>query len=209
MTTFYIIRHGESEANVKKIVQGNGVGNTSLTEKGKEQAKALGDLVKNVHFDYVYSSDLLRAIQTAKIIAIEYNLEVYPDKRLRERSQGKFEGMPVKEFLDLYTSENWDPLTDEQKFAHKLDPTQENFIESNTRFTQAITEYARKYPGKTILVVTHGGIIRGLLISHKYGDFDKVGGIINCGYVKAESDGKEIQIKEVYGLKTWEEKRTT
>jgi probable phosphoglycerate mutase len=204
-TTFYIVRHGESEYNLKKLVQGSGTGDTTLTEKGKKQASEVAEMLNQINFDAIFSSHLKRALQTAEIIARTKNLSVQTDERLRERSQGKYENMPMEEFLNFYTENNWGILSNKEKFEHKLHESQENFKESNERFKDALSDLAKKHPGQTILIVTHGNLIRGLLIEQNYGDFDKVGGIVNCGYVEVESDGKNVTIKNVIGLKTWKE----
>lgn len=207
ITTFYIIRHGESEANVKPIVQGQGmgIGNTPLTEKGREQAKELSETLSDIHFDAIFSSDAIRAKQTADIIAKPRDMNVHTEQALRERSFGKYEGMPFSEFLEKYT--NFDLLTDEEKFEYKIDENEESFAEAYKRFSHALFQIAENNPGETVLIVTHGGMIRGLLIKNGYGDFDQVGGIENCGYVKVTSDGSDFQIVEVHGLKPWKEKR--
>lgn len=205
LTTFYIVRHGESEANVQKIFQGQKI-NTPLTDKGKEQAKKLADELRNVQIDVVISSDLTRAHQTAEIIANSKNLQVRLDIRFRERSMEKYDGMKTHDFLKLYTEENWRCLSDEEKLSHKLDPTDENFNEIYNRFIDGLQELALTYKNKTILIVSHGGVIRGFLIKNGYGNFEDVGGIENTGYIKIKSNGKNFDVEEVKGLKTWKEK---
>jgi broad specificity phosphatase PhoE len=79
----FMIRHGESTANAEKI---HGQFNDELTEKGKEQAKA----VTSIQCDKVYSSDVVRALETAKIIFPDR--EIIIDKRLRERDNGELGG---------------------------------------------------------------------------------------------------------------------
>ncbi len=209
MTKFYVVRHGESEYNIRRLIQGSGTGENRLTEKGKKQAKELAALLKDISIDLLYSSHIKRAFETAEIIGKEHALPVNIDERLRERSQGTYEDMPVDEFNKLYTEKNWAVLSEEEKFNHKLNPSQESFTESNNRFTEVLLELAKKNPNKTILIVTHGGIIRGLLIKHKFGNFKQIGGIENCGYVKISSDGNTFTVEDIVGLKTWDEKYPT
>lgn len=207
LTTFYIVRHGESEANVQKIFQGQKI-NTPLTEKGQSQAKKLAEELENVQIDIVISSDLTRAHQTAEIIAQSKKLPVRMDVRFRERSMEKYDGMKTRDFLKLYTYDNWHHLSDEEKLNHKLDPTDENFNEIYKRFIDGLQELAYTYPNKTILIVSHGGVIRGFLIKNGYGNFEDVGGIENTGYIKIKSNGVNFDIEEVKGLKTWKEKHS-
>ena len=66
MTTLYLTRHGETEENAKRILQG--LLQTKLTKKGIEQAFMLKEKLKNIHFDAILCSDLIRAIDTATIV---------------------------------------------------------------------------------------------------------------------------------------------
>ncbi len=90
-----ITRHGETKENVKGIVQGHLHGN--LTEKGIHQAEKLALRLKNEKIDHIYSSDLRRAADTAKLIA-----KYHPDtplefvKELREKTKVVFKGKLVK-----------------------------------------------------------------------------------------------------------------
>jgi probable phosphoglycerate mutase len=199
MITFYIVRHGESEGNIQNVVQGHI--ETHLTTKGKEQAKALALKLKNKSFDAIYSSSSLRAKETAEIIASIINVSVNTSDLLKERTQGKFEGMKTDDFLNLYTE--WDTLSHEEKLAHKFHETQESFYDAMDRFVPFLKEVAKKHQDQTVLIVTHGGIIRGFLITQRYGDFDSIGGIENCGYIQVNYDNKDFRIKKTYGLKTW------
>lgn len=202
-TIFYIVRHGESEWNAKGLVQGYAKGNSPLTVKGRKQAQDLAFLLKNIHFDLIVSSNAKRAQQTAHVLAESLSLTVKIDSQLRERSFGKYEGMPVNEFLSLY--KDFKSLTPEEKFHYKLDENEESFAEGYARFSKTLLEINEQYPGKTVLIVTHGGMIRGLLIKNGYGDFNKVGDMDNCGYVKVLSNGKTFKIIAVAGLKSWNE----
>ena len=85
----YIVRHGQTDCNDKKIVQG--WLNSELNEFGIQQAKNVADELEGVLFDIIYSSDLNRAYNTAKIIAENlpnYSGEIKTDSRLRERCLG-------------------------------------------------------------------------------------------------------------------------
>lgn len=84
----YLIRHGQSEANLKKIH--GGWLDAPLTERGRAEAKSAGKLLKDVAFDKVYTSDLIRAIQTAEIALPEYKKMQLP--QLREICLGDLEG---------------------------------------------------------------------------------------------------------------------
>lgn len=84
--TFYIVRHGETEWNVKGLVQGHT--DIPLTKKGKRQARQLAKKLSRINFNAVFSSDLLRAKQTAQLIALEKKIAVKTTQALREETDG-------------------------------------------------------------------------------------------------------------------------
>jgi broad specificity phosphatase PhoE len=194
-TTFYIIRHGETEWNVARRVQGQT--DIPLSSEGKQQAMELAGELRHIKFDHVFSSDLFRARETAEIIAIERKMIVNTEKLLRERYFGKYEGMHAEEFFALYT--NWEKLTEKQRWEHKLGD-EESVAEANIRLMLFLREAALACPGKTILIVCHSGLMRGLLIKLAYKTFDTVKGFSNCGYIKLESDGIDFFVNGVSGL---------
>ena len=93
--TIYLVRHGETEWNEKKLIQG--YSDIPLNKKGELQAKQLGQEFNNIYFDAVFSSDLLRAKNSAEIIILEKKLTVATTKVLRERFFGRFEGSSLNE----------------------------------------------------------------------------------------------------------------
>ena len=99
--TFYIVRHGETNWNILGKTQGHG--NSSLTQKGKEQALTLANSMKKYPIDYIYTSDLGRAIETADIIANELNLETKQTSSLREMGFGVWEGLLIDEIKETYS----------------------------------------------------------------------------------------------------------
>lgn len=112
--TFYIVRHGETELNVKGLLQG--IQDSALTPLGEKQAKVLAIELRNVDFDLIFSSDLLRAKRTAEIIALERNLAVKTSELLRERQFGKFEGRPREELAVF--DQVFEKLSDKEKYKH-------------------------------------------------------------------------------------------
>jgi phosphoserine phosphatase len=198
-TTFYIVRHGQTEWNVIDIIQGHK--DSPLTEKGINDAKDTAIKFKNIKFDLIFSSDLLRAKRTAEIIALEHKLEVQTNKLLRERKFGQLEGKSKKEF------ENWtkvfEELTDEERFVYKSSPDIESDEEIVNRLITFMREIAMANPNKNILAVSHGGIMRILLIHLGFASYKSVGrgAIRNGGFIKIQSDGVEFEIIEISGIK--------
>lgn len=93
----YVIRHGESETNLSKTW--TGWNDVALTEKGRQDAAKAGEILKSVTFDKIYSSDLSRAIHTAKIAVP--GCEPLTTPLLREINVGDLKGNPI----DIVTAE--------------------------------------------------------------------------------------------------------
>ncbi len=200
--TLYIVRHGETEMNVKKVLQGHL--DSALTKLGEEQARIRGNSLSHINFDAVFSSDLLRAKLTAEIILLEKKMAVTTKKMLRERSFGSFEGMTFDNFHKTLEKEfaDYDKLSEQEKFRqtpHSEIESDENIV---SRFITLLREIAVFYTGKTVLVVSHGGAMRALLIHLGFGTSLEVdfGSVHNLGYVKIESDGVDFVIKKTDGI---------
>jgi len=90
MKKLILVRHGETEENKTNIVQGHKYG--TLSDLGKEQAKKVAEKLKSEDIGAIYSSDLSRAMNTAKEIHKFHNVDLISDEGLRERNLGCFEG---------------------------------------------------------------------------------------------------------------------
>ncbi|MFH0873933.1 MAG: histidine phosphatase family protein [Candidatus Komeilibacteria bacterium] len=145
--TFYLIRHGQTEHNVKNITQGHS--DSPLTAEGIRQAIELGQRLKSVKFDAVFSSDLLRAKRTAELITLERHLEVKTRHLLRERSYGRFEGKDWTEYhlLAQEMIKKMASLSAEEKWKFKYAPDIESNHELISRFITCLREIALAYPG--------------------------------------------------------------
>lgn len=146
-----LARHGETLENKKGILQGWREG--GLSSKGKKQALLLARRLKGTKIDFIYTSDLKRALETAKIIS-KHNgsIRVIADKRLREKKYGKLEGTKVSE--ERIDEVDWGDYTKENKKAN---------IEKNEDFFYRVkgfyTSLIKKHPTKTILIIGHSGSI--------------------------------------------------
>jgi len=156
-TQLIIVRHGETEWNIKSIRQGNL--DSRLTEKGMAQAKALAQRLAREHFTALYSSDLGRAVQTAEEVASVTGHEIITDPRLRERHLGIFQGLSGEEIKQKHP--------EEYKLHRSLGPDYvipggESVRQQVARNIAYLNEIGSKHLGETIVVVTHGGVISGL-----------------------------------------------
>lgn len=197
LTTIYIVRHGETEWNVRRIIQGHS--DSPLTKKGIAQAKALARRFKTLHFDAIFSSDLVRAKRTAEIIALEKRLAIETTRVLREQFFGKYEGAKRDDYYSLF--EKWNEMTDRKRHRFKISEDVESNEEAVIRFITFLREIAVAYSGKTVLVVSHGAIMRYFLIHLGHMTYDDMLAFDNRGLLKLESDGVDFFIKEIKGLR--------
>ncbi len=198
----YLMRHGETEHNVSLIIQGQT--DSQLTENGKADIQKLAHEFKGVTFDAVYSSDLLRAKQTAKLMTLERTLAVNTSKLLRERFFGQFEGMPRDYYLSKVQQalDHFRTLPAEQKMSHRIYRGIETDNQLAQRFLVFVREVAAASVGKTVLVVTHGGTLRSFLIHLGFATHAELPfkTIENLAYARVYSDGVDFFVEETRGI---------
>ena len=194
--TLYLIRHGETEWNVKKLLQGHT--DIPLNKKGEIQARQLARKFAQTHFDAVFSSDLIRAKRTAEIVTQEKKLAIFTTKALRERNFGQYEG---RSFVQKKISTLIGKLEAETKTIIK-EPFENNEI-LMMRFSTFLRETAVAYLGKTVLIVSHGGPMRHFLarLDPEYyrEELGRVR-INNLAYFKIKSDGIDFFLEEASGV---------
>lgn len=201
LTSFYILRHGETVLNTLRILQGQF--DSPLTENGIRQAEEAARKFSAINFDAIFSSDLLRAKRTAEIIKLDRSLEIMTRKALRERTWGKYDGKLASEFV-RETKElliRYQQLSEKEKWRFKFDEESESDEEVVSRFITLLREIAVGFPGKTILVVTHGGNIITFLGHLGYIKTEEIRStkFVNTGYLKLTSDGVDFFLHEVIG----------
>jgi broad specificity phosphatase PhoE len=144
----YVTRHGQTAWNRENIICGTT--DLSLDETGMEQARETAQKLRDVPFDRVICSPLLRARQTAQLICEGRDLPLTIDKRIREQDYGAFEGKPRLEPGFLATKRN---------FAVHY-PGGESHMSAAQRVYNFLEDTALRFPDETVLVVCHGGICR-------------------------------------------------
>ena len=162
-TEIILIRHGETEWNSQQRMQGHS--NSDLSSVGQAQIQALGQWIKNVPFDHIYSSDSLRAKQTAEAITQFSGHELKIDLRLREKNLGVFEGLTSEEARErhpevfrLFKTAGSKYVIDEGESTQQL----------QDRALEIVDEIRIKHPEEHVLLVTHGGFIR-VVMKHSLG----------------------------------------
>ena len=158
--TLYLARHGETEYNRKRLMQGRSI-DASLNEKGIMQAGALAERMADTSLDAVYASTLLRARETANLLAKPHGLvpRLLPD--LVEMAWGDLEGKPISEFADYLNEVGQDWKAG--KFDHPIGGA-ESILDVEAR-AKAVWAHlnAAHADGETAFVVTHGRFLRVLL----------------------------------------------
>lgn len=161
MTTLYLVRHGETEDNIRQIMQGQTQGN--LTEHGREQAHQVAERLASKPIDAIVSSDLQRAIQTAEIIAEPHRLPINQTTLLRERDWGGFTGRFIPDLKDEVWPEDIESL--------------DCLLERAQRFLDYITI---NYVNQTVIAVGHGIINKAVLAVYAHCSMREVQRMMNA-----------------------------
>ena len=155
-----MIRHGETALNVKGCYYG--ITDAVLSEKGISQARYLKEILKEVSFDYIVASPLVRAYNTAQIVMEEREQEIFGDRRLMEQDFGIFEGMTYKEIQNTYPKEldAWN-----EEFSTYRIPKGESFADVRSRAEDFLRDIpsGRESKGEKMLIVAHKGTLGHLL----------------------------------------------
>ena len=187
-TTFYFVRHGESEGNAARIFTGQT--DSPLTARGRQQAAVVAQELANVRFDRIVSSDLSRTRDTAAAIAKHHGIAVEVVPELREIDVGDRTGKTFDEIKGL-------PSWNDDGFVAW--PGGETLEQVLARTLGAVDRLTRESPGKTILIVGHGGVNR-ILLSHFLGILPKLdrtpGGNTNISVV--HTDGKTHSVERLF-----------
>lgn len=195
MVKFVIIRHGYSLFN--KTRQFSGQYDVPLTETGLKQAEITAKYVlDNYKIDVIYSSDLSRAIKTATPIATALNLPIIKEKMLREANMGIWETKTRDEVEKEYPEalKTYYEDTDNVYFQGG-----EKYVDLLTRSSQIMDKIAKENEGKTILISTHSGFVRGFVCFLKNIKFKEFGHVPNASVTEIDySAGKAEFIKIGY-----------
>lgn len=153
MTELWLVRHGETDWNLSGRWQGQAPDAPGLNENGRAQALVICEQIKAKNISAIYSSDLLRARQTAKLMAQPLGLTEILEPRLREMDLGEWEGMLSDEIEEKYPQELAERTRDP---FHTPAPNGESPVEVEKRVLSAINEIASKHPNQSVLIVAHG-----------------------------------------------------
>lgn len=154
MTTILLARHGETDWNREGRFQGHA--DPPLNDTGRAQAQELGATLASDGISVIYSSDLRRAAETAKVVAARLALPVSHDAALREIDVGSWSGLTRDEVRTRF------PDGFARWLAGEIGHDGETREQLVRRIVPAVLEIGRRHPGERVLVVSHGGAIRAL-----------------------------------------------
>lgn len=160
MTTVYFVRHGEVQGNTGEHQVYVGWDDKPLNDRGEAQAEAVAVRLKREKLAAVYTSDLLRARQTAERIAVQQSLKAVPIEAFREAHYGAWEGLEVSA-IEAGWPEEWrarqaDPIA-------VAPPGGESYNDVWRRWEPAWREIVARHEGETIVLVAHNGALRVFL----------------------------------------------
>lgn len=158
MVRFIIVRHGYSEANKAKRFAGQS--DVPLDAVGVAQAQSTSKYILDAYkVDAIYSSDLSRAYETVRPLSEALGMDVIRRRDLREVDVGVWQGMRIEDVKTEFT---------ESFAAYKANPGLyrfeggESYVEACARAEKAFAEIAKDNDGKTVVIGTHGGIVRAI-----------------------------------------------
>ncbi|ROP66718.1 histidine phosphatase family protein [Curtobacterium sp. PhB115] len=157
-TLLYLVRHGETDWNAQRRIQGST--DIPLNDTGRRQAAEAAELLTRRSFDAVVASPLVRAAETGAIIAARLGLDApvsYPG--LAERSYGEAEGLTDTEVVERY--------------PHDDIPGRESRSALLARVTETLGEVAVRFDGGVVVVATHGAVIRSVVNAAAPGTADR------------------------------------
>jgi probable phosphoglycerate mutase len=152
-----MVRHGESTWNVLGLIQGHADG-PILTDKGRRQSAEVAEQFRHGRVGAIYSSDLVRAKETAAFVGEALGLSVTPDSALRERCFGCYEGLPLSALDAVDSGICGDQVVD----ASARPEGGESLDDVYARVGEFVFGLARERHRGDVILVSHGGAIRAM-----------------------------------------------
>lgn len=194
MTTIYLIRHGESQANEQNLFIGHT--DLALTELGRKQAQITADYLKNIKPDVIYSSDLQRAYCTAQATASLHNARIIKEPGLREIYAGSWEYVPFSK-LQTERKATYDIWLND--VAHARCDDGESVAELGRRVVETVRNIVQKHKDQVIFIFSHATPIRTFAL-HAMGrspdQLDLIPWPSNASVTKVEFEGGHFRLAE-------------
>lgn len=155
----YITRHGETQWNNEGRMQG--WNNSDLTEKGREDARKLGERLKHVDFDCIYCSPLGRAIETANQIKGNKDIKIEMNDDLKEMGFGAWEGMEHTKIKERYEEQQFNFWNKPQLYESIEGESYQELID---RVGNVLNNIINNACGENILIVAHAAVIKAIYL---------------------------------------------
>ncbi len=152
-TEFCLVRHGTTDWNIEGRIQG--CTDIPLNLRGKREVEDLATTLKGQGWEFIITSDLSRAKETGKIIGEHLDIPVFSFDDLKERKFGPLEGMTRQEIREAY------PDSSRELFLPGLESRQE----INERASKVMNLLAVLFPGRRMIIVSHGAFFRAFFLS--------------------------------------------
>ncbi|MBK9322254.1 MAG: histidine phosphatase family protein [Bdellovibrionaceae bacterium] len=190
----YLVRHGLTDWNVQKKMQGHS--NIPLNDTGKLQAKSLQDFFINNPVEHIFSSDLDRAYQTIEIATsiLKPTPVIQKLSAFREVNLGAVEGTTMEEILEKYGAKSWEQWISLDPGANFSYPGGETHQESLKRSLEALEFVFTNFNFRAAAACTHGLLIRRLG-HHLRPDMTDILPIPNCGVFEVRWDNNKPHFK--------------
>lgn len=156
-TVLILLRHGQSAWNHEGRWQGQA--DAPLSELGHAQAHRVGRRLANLHIDHIYTSDLQRSADTARIIGQYLNLAPQLHASLRETNLGQWTGLTTAEIQQRYPEE-WRAMLARQEVRRGGGELYSEVIARTAAFARTVVS---NHPGQRVLLVSHGAAIRAMI----------------------------------------------
>ena len=153
----HIVRHGQTEWNIENRMQGSK--NSDLTEQGRIDALKLGSSLQDINIDYIYTSPLTRAYDTALLIKGDRDIPLQVHENLIEMSFGIWEGMLNDYVVETYKDEHYKFWNEPHLFIPQGGESFEGLIK---RVRLTLDDIIKQNKGEDILIVTHTIVIKAI-----------------------------------------------
>ena len=204
----YFVRHGRTVWNLEGRFQGAS-GDSPLLSESIDILKQLGQHLKKIHFDTIYSSDLPRAVKSAEIIQSQLQapcpLKSIPD--LREWQLGKLEGLKIATLNAIYPEQIKAFRSNLARFDTRMFEAESLY--STTHRTIQFIKSLKGSPAENILIVGHGANLTAslrTLLGYKEAHLRKEGGLANASLTVLETDDFETFTLERWNDTSYQEK---
>jgi alpha-ribazole phosphatase len=167
MRKIYLVRHGQTDANVEKRYCGQT--DVDLNHKGLRDAANIAKVLKNTSIDSIVSSDLKRTLKTAELINAYHQLELELIPEFREINFGKFENLTFEEIGVKYPEEKAKMIKEKINYNFLGG---ESLAMLHKRVIKSFNDLLEEKENENILIVSHGGVIRMILTEILSGDIN-------------------------------------